>query len=113
VSYESANEARNLIYDLRRSLHAIYRRDTEEEVSDYCFKPIDRALRLAADEVGDHPVVQEVRDLFSPEAAAEGRAIRVAEVLPVVDMLDGILSRRVNEMALDEPGAVHRRRADR
>jgi hypothetical protein len=113
VSYESANEARNLVYDLKRSLHAIYMRDTEEEVSGYCFRPVDRALRLAAHEVGDHPVVREVRELFSPEAAAEGRAIRVAEVLPVVDMLDGILRRRVDEMALDEQGAVRRRRADR
>jgi hypothetical protein len=111
VGYDEMNEARNLIYDLKRSLELLHHRDPDQEIWSRSYETIDKALRLAAEQIGDHPVVGAIRELYSPESVAEGREVRVADLLPDIFMLDGILNRRVSEMAFDEPGAVRRRRA--
>ena len=67
VSYEEMNEARNIINDLKRSLQRLVDRDPDQEISEYAYRPIDAALRLAAGQVGDHPVVREIRE--SPETS--------------------------------------------
>lgn len=100
-----------MVLDLKLALEKLHDRDPDQEVWERAYRPIDAALRLAAEHVGDHPVVREVRELFSPETVAEGRAVRVADVLTVVSLLTGILGRRANEMLLDERGATRRRRA--
>lgn len=99
VGYEEMNEARNIINSLHSELQQLAKRDPDHEISEYAYRPIDAALRLAAGYVGEHPVVLEIRELFSPEAVTEGRDIRVAEVLPVVAMLASILNLRVGNMA--------------
>jgi hypothetical protein len=108
---DQLKEAAATVRDLHRSLRGLHARDPDQEISEYAYRPVDRALRLAADLVGDNEVVAEIRELFSPEQAASGRDIRVAEVLPVVTMLLGILDRRARREALSQPGATHPRRA--
>lgn len=111
MGYEEANEALNILFDLERSLRLAHDRDPEQEVRGIALPPIDRALGLAADEVGEHPVVQAVRDVISPEQVAEGDPVRAVDALHVVTLLYGILLRRVDEMASEQPGVTRRRRA--
>jgi hypothetical protein len=111
MTYDDLNEARNKLFDLKLALEKLHDRDPDQEVWEIAYRPIDAALMLAAKHVGDDSVVREVRELFSPGTVADGRVVRVADILPVVSMLAGILGRRVGEMALDEPGATRRRRA--
>jgi hypothetical protein len=111
MSYEELNEARNKVLDLKVVLEKMHDRDPDQEVWDRAYRPIDAALRLAREHVGDDPVLREIGELFSPETVAEGRDVRVANVLPDVVLLAGVLTRRAGEMALDEPGATRRRRA--
>jgi hypothetical protein len=112
MSYSQVNEARNVILDLQSSLHKRYQIDLEAEISNYDLRTIDAVLNMAAAHVGGHPVIVEMRELFSPESVAEGEPIRVESILTNVDLLAGVLSRRAHEMLLDEPGAVRRRGAE-
>jgi hypothetical protein len=110
TDYGDVTEAKGVILDLKVSLGNIHRRDPDEEVWERSYPFIDAALKLAEPHVGQHPVVREIRELFSPETVADGRGVRVAEVLPQVDVLAGILVRRARELALGQPGATPRRR---
>jgi hypothetical protein len=111
MTYEELNEARNKVLDLKAVLEKMHDRDPDQEVWERTYRPIDAALKLAAEHAGDDPVVREMRALFSPETLTEGRDIRVADVLPDVALLAGVLTRRAGEMVMDEPGATRRRRA--
>ena len=111
VTYDELNEARNKILDLKQVLEKLHERDPEQEIEESAYRPIDAALSLASQYVGDDPVVREVRQLFAPETAAEGSVVRVVEVLTVVSQVAGILDRRASAMILSEPGATLRRRS--
>ena len=110
MSYEDINEARNVILDLQLSLHTRYERDTEAEISEQEIRTIDAALKMAATHVGDNSIIVEMQELFSPDAVIAAQPIRVEAILTPLDVLAGIISRRTNEVRLDEPGAVRRRR---
>lgn len=100
MSYDDMNEARNLINDLYLTLKELLEKDPDQEIWTYAYGPIDAALRLGASYFEGHPVVKEIRDLFSPEAAAEGAGpARAADVLPVVSTLRSLLNSRVSRMA--------------
>lgn len=93
------NEARNLINDLYRNLERIAQRDPEQEIWRYAYGPIDAPLRLAASHVGDHSVVQQISELFFPEAVIEGREeVRVVQLLPVGGLPKSALNSRDSEM---------------
>lgn len=101
VSYDRMNEARNLINDLYRTLEKIADRDADQEIWAVAYGPIDEALKLASFHLDDHPVVSQVRELVSPETAAEGNPIRVVDILPVVSLLRSLLNSRVNALAAE------------
>lgn len=110
MGYDEMNDARNIIVTLEHRLEKMHANDSDEEIStEFAVRPIDAALRHAAEHDGDHPVVSQIREMFSPESVVAGRSIRVGEVLPGTSMLSDILNRRVSEMALDQSGAVRRR----
>jgi hypothetical protein len=111
MSYDDMKEAKNVILDLRVSLHTRYERDTEAEISEQEIRTIDAALKMAVTHVGDSPIIAEMQELFSPDAVIAGQPIRVEAILTPLDVLSGIINRRESEMASNQPGVTRRRSA--
>ena len=81
--------------------------DPDQEVGEREYGLIDRILQLGLPYVGDDPVVQEIRQLFSVETIAAKDPIRAAHVLSTV----GALKHRLEQARYDQPGATRRRRS--
>jgi hypothetical protein len=98
VSYEAVNNARNLISSLHRQLEKLAAKDTEQEIWPLAYPVIDEAIRLAGSYVHDHPVVGQIRELISPEAAIEGNTVRAADLLPLTALLQEVLQQRTHAL---------------
>jgi hypothetical protein len=88
-----------MLGQLRTTLDAITARDPEQEVKGIAVPVLDAVLASVRTLLPDHPVVQAVREVISPEAIAEGEPVRAADALIVVDALLG---------ALPPPPAIYR-----
>ncbi len=79
--------------------------DPDQEIGEREYALIDTILTLGLPFIGDDPVTQQIRALFSPETIAADKPIRAAEVY----ITTGSLKHRLERAQYDQPGATRLR----
>ena len=83
----TAQDLRRALTDLKATLEEITQRDQEQEVRGLAINPLDALIGEARRAVGDHPVVNAVRDVINIDDLASGDPPRAIDVLIVVRLL--------------------------
>jgi hypothetical protein len=86
-------EARGQLSLLRNTLIGMIKKDPDQEVRDIAIPVVDQVLASARFLLPeDHPIVDRVRDVVTPERVESEEPLRAADVLHVVNALYAAIS---------------------